>query len=125
MRQRADEITRNVTEEVGKPKPQGHEEVIIAAETLEWFAEESKRVYGRILVGDHANVNFSLTRLPGGVVAALATWNFPVINAARKIGAALAAGCTCVYKPDELPQGIEVYLTVKSISDAVERPRSP
>ncbi len=102
LRKRVEEIAHDVTLEVGKPLAQGRKEAIIAAETLEWFAEEGKRVYGRILPGSHEGVYFSVTRAPVGVVVGLATWNFPVINAARKIGAALAAGCTCIYKPDEL-----------------------
>jgi len=102
LRQRADDIARLVTAEVGKPHAQGHKEAIVAAETLEWFAEQGKRIYGHLLPGRHEGVQFSVMQAPIGVAVALATWNFPVINAARKIGAALGAGCTCVYKPDEL-----------------------
>lgn len=98
---RAELVAELVALEVGKPLAQAQVEVAVAAQTLAWFAQEGRRSYGRIIPGTFDGIQFSVRRQPVGVVAAFATWNFPVINAARKIGAALAAGCTCVYKPDE------------------------
>lgn len=105
LRERADEVAHRVARELGKPLAQGHWEVQNAAETLEWFAEEGRRAYGRVLPARAGLPRFTVTQEPVGPVLSLAPWNFPVVNAARKIGAALAAGCTCVHKPAEEAPG--------------------
>lgn len=101
LRVRADAIARLVTQEVGKPLAEGRWEAAVAADTLEWFAEEGRRAYGRVLPARQGKTRFSVVKEPVGPVAAFAPWNFPVVNAARKIGAALAAGCPCILKPAE------------------------
>ncbi|HEY8358502.1 MAG TPA: NAD-dependent succinate-semialdehyde dehydrogenase [Ramlibacter sp.] len=101
LRERAGAIARLVTLEQGKPLAQSHAEITMAADTLEWFAEEGRRAYGRAIPGTHGGVRYVVHKEPVGPVASLAPWNFPVTNAARKIGAALAAGCTCIHKPAE------------------------
>lgn len=101
LRERSAAIAQLVTLEQGKPLAQSHAEITMAADTLEWFAEEGRRAYGRSFPGVHGGVRYTVHKEPVGPVASLAPWNFPVTNAARKIGAALAAGCTCIHKPAE------------------------
>lgn len=98
---RRDEIAKTITLEVGKSLRESLVEVDVAAATLEWFAEEGRRAYGRIIPSLGNQSKFHVVKEPIGVVASMAPWNFPTINAARKIGAALAAGCTCIHKPAE------------------------
>lgn len=101
LRLNAEQVAVSITREEGKPLQESRVEVETAAQTLEWFAEEGRRAYGRILPGAHDGVRFTVVKDPVGPVASFAPWNFPAINAARKIGAALAAGCTCIHKPAE------------------------
>lgn len=94
-------LAHTVALEVGKPLQQGRWEASTAADTLEWFAEEGRRAYGRVIPGCYGGATFTVVKEPVGPVAAFSAWNFPFINAARKLGASLAAGCSCVYKPAE------------------------
>ena len=73
----------------------------ISADIIEWFAEEGRRAYGRVLPQRMPGVRMTVLREPVGPVAAFAPWNFPVGNPCRKLGAALAAGCPCIMKPAE------------------------
>ncbi|MGE3993887.1 NAD-dependent succinate-semialdehyde dehydrogenase [Pseudorhodoplanes sp.] len=101
IRERAEHITRLVTLEEGKPLAEARIETAMAADTLEWYAEEGRRAYGRIIPSAVGNNQLRVMQEPVGPVAAFAPWNFPVVNPARKIGAALAAGCSCIMKPPE------------------------
>ncbi len=104
MRERADVIARTLTQEQGKPLPEAKAEVLHAADTFEWFAEEGKRTYGRII--PHANVakRHYVIKHPVGVVGTITPWNFPAALPSRKIAPALAAGCTVVSRPaDQTP----------------------
>lgn len=101
LRTQAGELAYTVALEVGKPMQQGGWEAATAADTLEWFAEEGRRAYGRVLPGRYGGARFTVVKEPVGPVAGFAAWNFPLINASRKIGAALGAGCSCIYKPAE------------------------
>lgn len=101
LRERSPAIARLVTLEQGKPLAQSRAEIAMAADTLEWFAEEGRRAYGRAIPGVHGGVRYVVHKEPVGPVASFAPWNFPVTNAARKIGSALAAGCSCIHKPAE------------------------
>ncbi|HET7560866.1 MAG TPA: NAD-dependent succinate-semialdehyde dehydrogenase, partial [Rhodanobacteraceae bacterium] len=74
-------------------------EIGYSASFLEWFAEEGKRLYGDVIPGHQADKRIVVTRQPVGVVAAITPWNFPSAMLGRKLGAALAAGCTVVCKP--------------------------
>lgn len=94
-------IARMISLELGKPIAEARMEVQTAADDLEWFAEEGRRSYGRVIPTRLNGSRFIVTKEPVGPVAAFSAWNFPVINATRKLGAALAAGCSCVYKPAE------------------------
>ena len=101
IRQRLESIARLVTLEEGKPVGEARIEVEAAAQTLEWFAEEGRRAYGRVIPSRLEGMQQSVFKEPVGPVLAIAPWNFPVVNPARKLGAALAAGCSCILKPPE------------------------
>ncbi|MFW3169578.1 NAD-dependent succinate-semialdehyde dehydrogenase [Geodermatophilus sp. CPCC 206100] len=101
LRERADQIGRVTTLEQGKPVAEATQEVHGAADILDWFAEEGRRVYGRIVPSRRPGLRNLVLRQPVGPVAAFTPWNFPITIPARKIGAALATGCTMVIKPAE------------------------
>jgi succinate-semialdehyde dehydrogenase/glutarate-semialdehyde dehydrogenase len=101
LRSRTEEIARLATIEEGKPLAESRIEVGMAANIFEWYAEEGRRAYGRVLPQQSPGVRMTVVREPVGPVAAFAPWNFPLGNPARKLGAALGAGCTCILKPAE------------------------
>jgi len=101
MRERADRIARTLTQEQGKPFPEAKGEVLHAADTFEWFAEEGKRAYGRTIPPTNVSKRYYAIKHPVGVVASITPWNFPVTLPSRKIAPALAAGCTVVSRPAE------------------------
>ena len=99
IRERADDIARVMSLEVGKPVAESRGETLAAAAQFEWFAEEGKRVYGRWVPPAKDGVRRWVLRQPVGVCAAITAWNFPLLLPARKIAAALAAGCSIVARP--------------------------
>lgn len=101
MLERQEELARTLTEEQGKPLRAAINEVKYAADFLLWFAEEAKRVYGEIIPSARSDQRFMVIRQPVGVVAAITPWNYPISMITRKLGPALAAGCTVVLKPSE------------------------
>jgi succinate-semialdehyde dehydrogenase/glutarate-semialdehyde dehydrogenase len=100
LHERADEIGRNATLEEGKTLPEATLETHIAAGLFEFYAEETRRLYGRVLVRPVGQRSLVM-KVPVGPVASFAPWNFPVGNPARKLGAAIGAGCSCILKPAE------------------------
>ncbi|WP_211596246.1 NAD-dependent succinate-semialdehyde dehydrogenase [Paracoccus aestuariivivens] len=104
VRERAQDIARNLTLEQGKPLPEAMVETMACADVIDWFAEEGRRNYGRIIPARAPNVHQQVIREPVGPVAAFTPWNFPLNQAVRKISAALATGCSIVIKaPEETP----------------------
>ena len=101
LRERQADIARNATIEAGKPIVETRIEVGMAADTLEWYAEEGRRAYGRVLPQRAPGMRLTVLKEPIGPVAAFAPWNFPLGNPARKLGAALGAGCSVIMKPAE------------------------
>jgi succinate-semialdehyde dehydrogenase/glutarate-semialdehyde dehydrogenase len=99
MLERADELAKVMTTEQGKPLRTARIEVQYAADFLMWFAEEAKRVYGSTIPSARAGQRFMVLHQPVGVVGAVTPWNYPISMLTRKIGPALAAGCTVVLKP--------------------------
>jgi succinate-semialdehyde dehydrogenase/glutarate-semialdehyde dehydrogenase len=99
VERRRDEIARVITQENGKPLAQSVGEVNMTVDHLRWFAEESKRAYGRIVPNQIDGKRHLVVKSPMGVVAAISPWNFPLVLAVRKIAPALAAGNTVVLKP--------------------------
>jgi succinate-semialdehyde dehydrogenase/glutarate-semialdehyde dehydrogenase len=94
-----DDLARLMTAEQGKPLAESRGEIAYAAAFLEWFAEEGKRVYGDLIPGHAPDRRIVVLKQPVGVVAAITPWNFPAAMITRKLGPALAAGCTVVVKP--------------------------
>lgn len=101
LRQRADSIAKMMTIEQGKPVAEAKIEILSCADFFDWFAEEGRRTYGRIIPARGEGTYNLVIKEPVGPVAAFTPWNFPMSQAARKIGAALAAGCSVVIKPPE------------------------
>ena len=99
IRERAKEISRVLTEENGKTFAESMAETIGCAMWFEWFAEEGKRVYGRMIPSHYGNKRHWVIHQPVGVVVAVNPWNFPINLMYRKLGGALAAGCTIVTRP--------------------------
>ena len=95
----ADDLAFLMTREQGKPLAEAKGEVGYGASFLEWFAEEAKRVYGDVIPQTVASRRILVLKQPVGVCAAITPWNFPNAMIARKVGPALAAGCTMVVKP--------------------------
>lgn len=93
------DLARLMTAEQGKPLAEAEGEIIYAAGFLEWFAEEGKRIYGDTIPAHRADTRILVLKQPVGVVGIITPWNFPAAMIARKVGPALAAGCTVVSKP--------------------------
>ena len=100
--ERKDAFARLLSAEQGKPYEQSIGEVEYAASFFQWFGEEARRVYGRITNHPDADREFLIQHKPTGVAALITPWNFPLAQGAKKVAAALAAGCTAVWKPSEL-----------------------
>lgn len=101
MLEQRDALAALLSREQGKPLAEAKGEVAYAASFLEWFAEEGRRVYGDIIPTPKADARVLVTKEPIGVVAAITPWNFPLAMVTRKVGPALAAGCTLILKPSE------------------------
>jgi succinate-semialdehyde dehydrogenase/glutarate-semialdehyde dehydrogenase len=117
VRERADAIARIMTQEQGKVLGESRLEVLTTADIIEWFAEEGRRAYGRIVPARSKGSRLMVVQEPVGVVAAFTPWNFPTLTPARKIGASLAAGCAIIIKPSEETPGSCVEL-VRCFIDA-------
>ncbi|MDO5701264.1 MAG: NAD-dependent succinate-semialdehyde dehydrogenase [Bowdeniella nasicola] len=98
----ADEFAALMTLEMGKPLDQGLGEVTYGAEFLRWFAEEAVRINGRYTPSPEGNLRILTLKRPVGPCLFITPWNFPLAMATRKVGAALAAGCTTILKPAQL-----------------------
>src|ERR1700719_4958772 len=98
MRERFDAISKIMVLEQGKTYPEARAEVITSADIIDWYAEEGRHTYGRIVPGRGKGIRQLVIQDPIGVVAAFTPWNFPVLTPARKIGGALAAGCSLILK---------------------------
>jgi succinate-semialdehyde dehydrogenase / glutarate-semialdehyde dehydrogenase len=94
-----EDLATLMTAEQGKPLAESKGEIAYAAAFIEWFAEEGKRLYGDVIPPHQSDKRIIVIRQPIGVVAAITPWNFPAAMITRKVGPALAAGCTVVVKP--------------------------
>ena len=103
IRERAARIAELLTLEEGKPLAESRDEVLRAAEYFEWFAEEARRIDGRVVPSNRPGVQQLVKKQAIGPVAAFTPWNFPAITPAWKRSAALAAGCSVIIKPGESP----------------------
>ncbi len=99
IRERNTAIATLMSIETGKPLAEAKGETNAAADQFEWYAEETKRIYGQIIESRSRESRMAVIYQPVGVVAAFSAWNFPALLPARKIAAALAAGCSIIVKP--------------------------
>jgi succinate-semialdehyde dehydrogenase/glutarate-semialdehyde dehydrogenase len=110
MRGRADAIAKILTLEQGKIVAEAKIEVVTSADILDWYAEEGRRAYGRIIPGRMPGMRQMVIKEPVGIVAAFTPWNFPALTPMRKIAGALAAGCSLILKPSEETPGTAVEI---------------
>lgn len=104
LRERADSIAQLMTMEQGKPLAEAKGEVMAGADVIDWFAEEARRTYGRVIPARTEGVYQLVIKEPVGPVAAFTPWNFPINQVVRKLSCALAAGCSIIVKaPEETP----------------------
>ena len=94
-----EELAQILSGEMGKPITEARSEIAYGASFIEWFAEEAKRLYGETIPGHQPDKRIIVIRQPIGVTAAITPWNFPNAMVTRKVGPALAAGCTMVLRP--------------------------
>ncbi len=117
IRERLDTIATVMSLETGKPLAEAKGETNAAADQFEWFSEETKRIYGQTIESRTGDSRMAVIRQPVGVVAAFSAWNFPALLPARKIAAALGAGCSIIIKPaGEAPGSCEAL--VRACQDA-------
>ena len=117
VRSRADEIATLMTMEQGKPLVEAKGETLFGAEIIDWFAEEARRTYGRVIPARMDGVTQVVVKEPVGPVAAFTPWNFPINQAVRKLSGAVAAGCSIILKgPEETPASCSAL--VKCFVDA-------
>ena len=117
LRERFDHVSKVQTQEQGKVYAESRAEVLTSADIIDWYAEEGRRAYGRIVPGRQKGVRQLVTQEPVGVVAAFTPWNFPTLTPIRKIAGSLAAGCSIIVKASEETPGSCVEL-VKCFADA-------
>ncbi len=99
VERRRDELAHLISSENGKPLAQSLGEIAMTVDHLQWFAEEGRRAYGRLIPPQAGGKRNWVVKTPIGVVGAISPWNFPLVLAVRKLAPALAAGCTVVLKP--------------------------
>jgi succinate-semialdehyde dehydrogenase / glutarate-semialdehyde dehydrogenase len=116
LKERAEEIGRTLTQEQGKPIAEAKGEVFGAASLFDWYAEEIKRDYGRVLVRPSGELS-RVMHEPVGAVATFTPWNFPIYLLAKKVSAALAAGCSVISKPPEETPGNTLAIA-RALDDA-------
>jgi succinate-semialdehyde dehydrogenase/glutarate-semialdehyde dehydrogenase len=99
IRSHAEFIASVMTEEMGKPLREAKGEVLASADQFDWYADEARRIYGRVIEGHSRAHRLLVFREPIGPVAAFSPWNFPALLASRKMAPAIAAGCSIIVKP--------------------------
>ena len=116
LRERADHIGATLTQEQGKPIAEAKAEVLGSAQLFDWYAEEIKRDYGRTLVRPAGQLS-RVIRQPVGPTATFTPWNFPIYLLAKKVSAALAAGCTVISRPPHETPGCTTEM-FRALADA-------
>ncbi|WP_216333129.1 NAD-dependent succinate-semialdehyde dehydrogenase [Rhizobium sp. X9] len=110
MLRRAEEGAKMISLETGKPIAQASREWTLACDQFRWFAEEARRIYGRIIDSRVPGGRFEVTREAVGIVGAFTAWNFPAALPARKLAPALAAGCPVVLRPSSQTPGVAMVM---------------
>jgi succinate-semialdehyde dehydrogenase/glutarate-semialdehyde dehydrogenase len=116
LRERIEKIARIATMEEGKTLPEARGETMMAAGLFDFYAGETQRIYGRVLVRPTGTLS-RVMKEPIGPVAAFCPWNFPIGNPGRKLGAAVGAGCSIIIKPPEEAPGSAIEV-LKALLDA-------
>lgn len=101
LEERKEEMASTITKEMGKTIHHARQEVASSIAFFQWYAEEARRVYGDVVQPSAANKRIQVIKQPVGVVGAIIPWNFPLSMTARKLGPALATGCTVILKPSK------------------------
>ena len=117
LKERVKEIAPILTQEQGKPLQQSKAEISLAVDIIDWFAEEGRRAYGRVIPARTEGVYQLVTKEPVGPVAGFTPWNFPINQGVRKISSALAAGCSIILKGAEETPASTAAL-IKCFADA-------
>jgi len=110
MLRRSDEGARMIATETGKPIAQAQREWALACDQFRWYAEQARRITGKIVDSRVSGGRFEVTREPVGVVAAFTAWNFPAALPARKLAPALAAGCPVLLRPSLQTPGVAMLM---------------
>jgi len=117
LRERVQTIAEIMTMEQGKTVAEAKAEILNGADTIDWFAEEGRRTYGRVIPARAEGVYQLVVKEPVGQVAAFTPWNFPINQIVRKLSAALAAGCSIIVKAPEETPGSPAEL-IRAFADA-------
>jgi succinate-semialdehyde dehydrogenase/glutarate-semialdehyde dehydrogenase len=110
MVRRTDEAARMISSETGKPIAQAQREWGLTADQFRWYAEEARRIYGRIVESRVPGGRFEVSHEPLGVAAAFTAWNFPAALIGRKVAPALAAGCSMIVRPSSQTPGTAMVI---------------
>ena len=110
MKRRTDEASRMISLETGKPIAQSGREWALSIDQFRWFAEEARRIYGRIIESRVPGGRFEVHHEPVGIAAAFTAWNFPAALIARKVAPALAAGCSIIVRPSSQTPGVAMMM---------------
>jgi succinate-semialdehyde dehydrogenase/glutarate-semialdehyde dehydrogenase len=110
MLRRTDEAARMISLETGKPIAQAGREWGLSIDQFRWYAEEARRIYGRIVESRVPGGRFEVHHEPVGIVAAFTAWNFPAALIARKVAPALAAGCATIVRPSSQTPGVAMVM---------------
>lgn len=110
MKRRTDEAATMISMETGKPIAQAGREWALSIDQFRWFAEEARRIYGRIVESRVPGGRFEVHHEPVGIAAAFTAWNFPAALIARKVAPALAAGCSTIVRPSSQTPGVAMVM---------------
>lgn len=110
LRDRADQFAEQISLEIGKPLPQARAEVDSSADQFDWYADETRRIYGQVIESRMPNSRHHVQYEPVGIAAAFTPWNFPLVLAARKIAPGLAAGCAIICRGAQEAPGSAMLL---------------
>lgn len=110
MIRRRPEAARMISSETGKPIAQAEREWTLSIDQFRWFAEEARRIYGRVIESRVPGGRFEVLHEPVGIAAAFTAWNFPAALIARKVAPALAAGCSTILRPSSQTPGVAMVM---------------
>src|SRR5882757_620258 len=110
MGRRKSDAARMISSETGKPIAQSEREWGLSIDQFRWYAEEARRIYGRVIESRVPGGRFEVLREPVGIAAAFTAWNFPAALVARKVAPALATGCSIIIRPSSQTPGVAMVM---------------